>query len=80
MSGQDAIQPLSEGAAAVLGKMQSGPVLVGNLGDYGRDFRLMSRGASDWANVKFSVVEELLRAGRIKSASQAGSQIEYEPT
>ena len=70
---------LSKDAAAVLEKMQAGLVLVGNTGDYGRDFRLMVKGAPTWVNVNFAIVEELLIADRIKPAANAGTQTEYEP-
>ena len=72
MNGEDTAPPLSKDAAAVLEKMRVGLVLVGNVGDYGRDFRLMVKGAATWVNVNFAIVEELLVTGRIRRAENVG--------
>jgi hypothetical protein len=77
MNGEDTAPPLSKDAAAVLEKMQAGLVLVGNIEDYGSDFRLMVRGAPNWVNVNFAIAEELLVTRRIKRA--VSTQTEYEP-
>ena len=79
MAGHNAAPPpLSIEAARVLERMRDGLILIGNLGDYGRDFRLMQRGAENWENVRYGTVEELSNAGHIRARAAAGNQMEYE--
>ena len=77
MTGQ--VPPLSDDATEVLEKMRTGLVLVGNIGDYGRDFRLMERNATTWENVRFGIAAELIEGRQIRYVATVGTQSEYEP-
>ena len=80
MSDKTPETPLSKEAIDALEKMKAGRILVGNEGDYGRDFLLMKKGAIERDSIRYADALALLNRGLIRATGSAGNQREYEPT